>query len=79
VIRQRSWINYWLCASVWMAGNLAHAAGIETRGANAWPTRNHLRVAVTVDMPRGTPILATETLPSEFNPDSVRVVGVLPT
>ncbi len=48
---------------------------IEKRGAADWPTRNHLRRAVTVDAPRSVPVLMTEELPADFNPDSVRVIG----
>src|SRR4051812_3770789 len=53
----------------------AHAATIEKRDASDWPTRNHLRVAVTVTAASGVPILAAEKLPDDFNPDSVRVIG----
>src|SRR5690348_394623 len=55
------------------ASGIAPAASIEQRGASDWPTRSHLRLAVNVDAPRGTPVLATEKLPPGFNPDSVRV------
>ena len=58
-----------------LLAGLAHAATIEKRGASDWPTRNHMRLVVAVDAPRGTPVLATEKLPAGFNPDSVRVIG----
>jgi hypothetical protein len=54
---------------------VAHAGGIEERGTNDWPTRNHRRIAVSVKAARGLPVLASEKLPAGFNPDSVRVVG----
>ena len=46
-----------------------------SRAAGEWPTRNHMRFAVSVNAPRGTPVLAAEKLPAGFNPDSVRVMG----
>lgn len=51
------------------------AAPVEKRGGAAWPTRNHMRVAVKVDIPAGRPVLAMEQAPDGFNPDSVRVIG----
>ncbi len=54
---------------------LMHAAAIETRNGADWPTRDQLRIAVTVTVPRGTPVLMAQNLPSDFNPDSVRVIG----
>ncbi|MBI4876263.1 MAG: VCBS repeat-containing protein [Acidobacteria bacterium] len=53
---------------------LLHAAAIEHRGAAAWPTRNHLRIAVVVDAPAGHPVRLTAEAPARFNPDSVRVL-----
>jgi hypothetical protein len=53
----------------------AFAATIEKRGSAVWPTRNHARITIAVTASRGTPVLATETLPPAFNPDSVRVIG----
>ena len=50
-------------------------ATIENRGESDWPTRNHMRVVVHVRAERGTPVVAAETLPGDFNPDSVRVMG----
>ena len=58
-----------------LAHAAAHAATVEQRGASDWPTRNHMRIAENVKVARGTPILCTEKLPLEFNPDSVRVIG----
>jgi len=54
---------------------VARSATVETRRAGDWPTRNHMRIAVTVNAARGVPVLAIEKLPADFNPDSVRVTG----
>jgi len=56
------------------AACLAQASPIEQRGNAAWPTRNHLRIAVQVDLPSGRPVLLTHDVPAGFNPDSVRVI-----
>jgi hypothetical protein len=53
----------------------ALGASIERRGSDAWPTRNHLRVAVRVEAPAGQPVVASQEAPPAFNPDSVRVIG----
>ena len=57
------------------ASSFAPAATIEQRGSSDWPTRNHMRFAVRVGAPSGVPVLQTEKLPPEFNPDSVRLFG----
>src|SRR5262245_18403311 len=61
--------------SLILFATFAHAGIIEKRGAGDWPTRNHMRVAVTVKAAQAVPVLATEKLPADFNPDSVRVIG----
>ena len=53
----------------------ALAAAIEQRGSSDWPTRNHMRIEVTVAVRNGSPVLQTEKLPPGFNPDSVRVLA----
>jgi hypothetical protein len=60
--------------SLVLAGSCAGAT-IEQRGVSDWPTRDHMRLAVKVEVRSGCPVLQTEKLPSEFNPDSVRVLG----
>jgi hypothetical protein len=52
------------------------AAGtVEQRGGAAWPTRNHMRIRFDVKAPAGHPVLTTDRVPAQFNPDSVRIIG----
>jgi len=51
------------------------AATIEKRGAADWPTHNHFRFAAPLTAQVGTPVLVTQTLPANFNPDSLRVIA----
>jgi hypothetical protein len=62
-------------AALLAASLFAAEPAIERRGAAAWPTRNHMRVAVRATYPAGEPVLLTRTVPAAFNPDSVRVTG----
>src|SRR5262249_3813034 len=64
----RLWASFLACVF------LIQAANIETRGAAGWPTRDQMRLTVSVDRPRGVPFLVVEKLPPELNPDSVRIL-----
>jgi hypothetical protein len=48
---------------------------VERRNGAAWPTANHYRVRHEGRVPAGVPLAVDLTLPGEFNPDSVRVLG----
>lgn len=48
---------------------------IERRGTADWPTANHLRIRVPAESPPDRPLWVDRELPSDFNPDSVRVVA----
>ena len=58
-----------------IAASIASGAAIEKRGDAAWPTRNQMRIAVSIDAPAGTPVLESNKIPVALNPDSVRVIG----
>lgn len=47
---------------------------VERRAGAIWPTANHLRVRHSSTAPAGSPILFEGALPSDTNPDSVRVL-----
>ncbi|MEZ5400755.1 MAG: VCBS repeat-containing protein [Bryobacteraceae bacterium] len=53
----------------------ASAAQVAERGAAAWPTKNHYRIAQPGGAPRGLPVWMHTELPASFSPDSVRVLG----
>jgi hypothetical protein len=61
-----------------MLAPAAAAANIERRGADEWPTRNQFRITVNSQARRGVPVLVSEPLSLDFNPDSVRVIGPEP-
>lgn len=58
-----------------IAASVQAGAGIENRGSTEWPTRNQMRIAVSIDAPAGVPVLAAYKMPPAFNSDSVRVIG----
>lgn len=47
----------------------------EHRGNASWPTANHYRLQVNSATAKGKPVWVDATLPLEFNPDSIRVLG----
>lgn len=53
--------------------SLAAPRQVERRGADPWPTANRYRIRNSQSPPSGVPVAADLTLPSAFNPDSVRV------
>ncbi|MEK7405665.1 MAG: VCBS repeat-containing protein [Acidobacteriota bacterium] len=63
-----------LAAAVALQGQL-RGAQIEGRGAQAWPTANHLRIRKSSDAPARQPVLVEAELPRDFNADSVRVLA----
>ena len=63
--------------SACLAGMLAGAvsgAEIEQRGQEDWPTANHFRIRYASEAPARQPVLLESKFPSDFDPDSVRVL-----
>jgi len=64
-----------LLANLTVLASLSVFAGIEERGAQSWPTKNHFRVTLKKATPSGSPVWVDEKFPATFNPDSVRVLA----
>ena len=50
------------------------AVTVEHRDGAPWPTRNKMRFAAEIAEPAGVPVLVSAQLPSQINPDSIRVI-----